>query len=192
MPARSALQTVLSTLDHDQSRNSAVLTKPIFFMRLRCAAASTSATAPYLARRSGRRWISGCGSFVSLGSGSNSRAWACPAPPCRSRPPCRRSRCRGRRPRAADPAAAGCSPRHVELHRVRLDRDRDDQHDEQHQHHVDQRRGVDVHHRSSPPRSPTLIAMSIAPRDAQRDAAMPWSGSVMKPTFRMPPRCTRR
>src|SRR5258706_6204059 len=36
--------------------------------------------------------------------------------------------------------------RHVELHRVRLDRYRDDQHDEQYQHHVDERRGVDVDH----------------------------------------------
>src|SRR5258708_40000297 len=45
---------------------------------------------------------------------------------------------RGRRRRVAD--------RHVELHRVRLDRDGDDEHDQQHQHHVDQGRGVDVDH----------------------------------------------
>jgi hypothetical protein len=37
--------------------------------------------------------------------------------------------------------------RQIELHRVRLDGDRDDEHDQEHQHHVDQRRGVDVHHR---------------------------------------------
>ena len=36
--------------------------------------------------------------------------------------------------------------RHVEVDAVQLDRDRDDQHDDQDQHHVDQRRGVDVHH----------------------------------------------
>jgi hypothetical protein len=36
--------------------------------------------------------------------------------------------------------------RHVQVDAVELHRDRDDQHDDQHQHHVDQRRGVDVHH----------------------------------------------
>ena len=43
---------------------------------------------------------------------------------------------------------------------MQLDREGDDQHDEQHQHHVDQRRGVDVdHHSRSPPSSgPRFIA----------------------------------
>jgi hypothetical protein len=40
----------------------------------------------------------------------------------------------------------GLAHRHVELHGVRLDGDGDDQHDDQHQHHVDERRGVDVDH----------------------------------------------
>src|ERR1700682_4673809 len=35
---------------------------------------------------------------------------------------------------------------HVEIDRVQLDRNGDDEHDQEHQHHVDQRRGVDVHH----------------------------------------------
>ena len=40
----------------------------------------------------------------------------------------------------------GVADRHVQVDRVQLHRNRDDQHDDQHQHHVDQRRGVDVHH----------------------------------------------
>src|ERR1700730_18344469 len=39
--------------------------------------------------------------------------------------------------------------RHVELHRVGHDGQRHDQRDEQHQHHVDQRRGVDVAHHAA-------------------------------------------
>jgi hypothetical protein len=36
--------------------------------------------------------------------------------------------------------------RHVEIDRMQLDRQRDDEHDQQHQHDVDQRRRVDVDH----------------------------------------------
>jgi hypothetical protein len=48
--------------------------------------------------------------------------------------------------------------RHVQLDRVRLDRDRDDEHDEQNQHHVDQRGRVDVNH-------DIRVARSIAASD---------------------------
>ncbi len=44
---------------------------------------------------------------------------------------------------------AGCTViglRQVQLHRMGLDRDGDDQHHEQHEHDVDQRRRVHVHH----------------------------------------------
>ena len=57
--ARTAARVSLSLWVHialdPQSLNSATLTKPIFFMWLRCAAASTFATTSYLARLSGRR-----------------------------------------------------------------------------------------------------------------------------------------
>src|SRR5215472_19225633 len=38
------------------------------------------------------------------------------------------------------------SDRQVEVDRVQLDRNGDDEHHEQHQHHIDQRSGVDVDH----------------------------------------------
>jgi hypothetical protein len=46
---------------------------------------------------------------------------------------------------------------------MRLDRDRDDEHDQQHQHHVDQRRGVDVHHHVVFAAAPTFIAILLLP-----------------------------
>src|SRR6267378_1453185 len=55
--------------------------------------------------------------------------------------------------RQAQPLRGGHQHRHalvlhqlVELHGVRLDGNGDDEHDEQHEHYVDERSGVDVHH----------------------------------------------
>src|SRR6266850_776934 len=74
--------------------------------------------------------------------------------------------------------------RHVELHGVGLDGNGDDEHDEQHQHHVDERRGVDVHHH-------VLLAHG-ARSEVHRHQLFPLStragGSVMKPILRMPAR----
>ena len=73
--------------------------------------------------------------------------------------------------------------RHVELHGVGLDGDGDDEHDEQHQHHVDERRGVDVHHH--------LRLLPAAWAEIHRHQLLLSAragGSVMKPILRMPAR----
>src|SRR5208282_3003809 len=76
--------------------------------------------------------------------------------------------------------------RHVEFHRMGLHRNGDDEHDEQHQHDVDQRRRVDVHH-----------YLVLAPRLAQIDRHRPYSaagaveprwGWVMKAILDIPAR----
>src|SRR6476661_5863618 len=83
--------------------------------------------------------------------------------------------------------------RQVQLHRVRLDRQRDDEHDEENQHDVDQRRRVDVHHR---------FAGGIVASCLHRHgglllaycsvAAAPPGGSEMNPTRWKPASCIVR
>ena len=51
---------------------------------------------------------------------------------------------------------------------VKLHRDCDDQHDDQHQHHVDQRRGIDVHHDVG------LAAAAVAYAHCHWSALSPW------------------
>src|SRR5450631_2122032 len=58
--------------------------------------------------------------------------------------------------------------RHVQVYRVQLDRNGDDQHDQQHQHHIDQRSGVDVDH--------YVRIVRVAPTDLHRhDCILPYA-----------------
>src|SRR6185295_12689250 len=80
--------------------------------------------------------------------------------------------------------------RHVEFRRVRHHRNRHDQHDDEHQHHVDERSRIDLHHRVALATTTHTHCHEKLPRKLQRVTRMlPLSGSVMKPTLTMPPRC---
>ena len=147
------------------SMNCSLPTMPILVSPSRCDDAITAATISYRACLSGRRCSSGCDRL--RGGRGEPVPRALPAIRQRLAVPvngARRidvdlddfGRDHQRRRRIAG--------RHVQIHRVQLDRDRDDQHDEQHQHHVDQRRRVDVDHDVglSPDVLPTFIPIALA------------------------------
>ena len=80
--------------------------------------------------------------------------------------------------------------RQVELHRMGLRRDGDDEHDEKHQHDVDQRRRVDIHHRLAfDVRASGLHCHGGVLLTYSRSTGPPAGGCEMKPTRAKPARC---
>ncbi len=165
------------------------LSGPILVTPRRCAEAITWATYLYVTSLLGRRWISGCTGAAPRRSRTSHPAWA------------KLDRLAVPQHRAVEVHVEGddhrrlwrrrrIAHRHVELHRVRLDRDRDDQHDQEHQHHVDERRGVDVDHHFRIGRAPASnihchCCVSFSLPRGRHSAAVRTGGSVMKPIFRI-------